>query len=233
MLKGMKRLFVLGVLLFALAAGALYSFGRGYNDTAQMPAAPPSSTSSAPSSTLEVEDNPAAAPTTTVPKNSAPPPKTSSSGPVMPPKTGSGTSSGSSGSASVPASSPQSPPQDCPAASSFSARFLCLLNQHRSANGRGSLNYDQKLNQAASGHSAWMRGVNTLSHTGANNSSFTERCAAAGTTCFAENIAQGFTSAEHLFTIWKHSAGHNANMLGPYSALGLGTAGSFATLVLR
>lgn len=129
----------------------------------------------------------------------------------------------------------QPPPASTACASgNFSQEFLCLINQYRGQNGKSSLSYDNSLNQASVSYSMWMNSTGIFSHTGENGSIFTDRCAAAGTTCRGENLAKGFKSAAHLFEMWKASAGHNANMLkSSYSTLGIGTAGKYATTLFR
>jgi uncharacterized protein YkwD len=112
---------------------------------------------------------------------------------------------------------------------SFDDQFLCLLNAHRKANGKGTLVYDEQLSAAALKHSQWMNATGTFSHTGESGLKFYERCVAAGTTCDAENIAYGFSSARELFEMWKDSPGHNANMLGDHTRTGLGVVGGYAT----
>ncbi|OGQ33312.1 MAG: hypothetical protein A3F16_04785 [Deltaproteobacteria bacterium RIFCSPHIGHO2_12_FULL_43_9] len=115
----------------------------------------------------------------------------------------------------------------------FKVQFLCYINEHRKQNGKTALSYDSSLTSVAFKHSAWMQGNGTMSHIGENRTRFYERCQQSGTMCYAENIAKGFTSAKHLFILWKESAGHNINMLGHYTEIGLGIAGAYATLILR
>lgn len=112
---------------------------------------------------------------------------------------------------------------------SFRDRFLGLINAWRKENGKNVLAYDAKLDQAATGHSTWMQTTGNFSHTGADNSQFFKRCTQAGGSCDAENIAYGFTSAQQLFDMWKNSPGHNANMLGDHTVMGLGLVGKYAT----
>ncbi len=111
----------------------------------------------------------------------------------------------------------------------FADQFLCLINNHRKAGGKNALKYSSAINAAATNHSKWMSETGEFSHTGENGSTFVERCAAEGVYCDAENIAWGFTSAKNLFDMWKNSPGHNANMLGNHTLLGLGVAGKYAT----
>lgn len=112
---------------------------------------------------------------------------------------------------------------------SFRQQFLSLINAHRAANGKGALAYDALIDRAATNHSAWMQTTGTFSHTGEAGSRFYQRCQAVGTSCDAENIAWGFTSAQMLFDMWKNSPGHNANMLGNHTVMGLGIVGRYAT----
>jgi len=117
--------------------------------------------------------------------------------------------------------------------SGFNEKFLCLINAHRVKNNKSPLAYDGELSATARLHSEWMDETGITSHTGEDGSKFYERCEARGTGCLAENIAMGFTSASHLFELWKNSPGHNANMLGDYSVIGLGVYGEHATTLFR
>lgn len=121
---------------------------------------------------------------------------------------------------------------DC-AKGSFDEQFLCLINDYRIIQGLNALGFDPLLNITATKHSVWMNQNSNLSHIGVNNSTFFERCLTEGTTCDAENIASGFTSAISLFEAWKNSPGHAANMRGNHTVLGLGRDGAYATNVFR
>jgi Ca2+-binding RTX toxin-like protein len=93
------------------------------------------------------------------------------------------------------------------------------------------------LNDAAAGHSAWMRGADVFSHTGANGSSPGQRATAEGYTysTLGENIAFSGTTAATInlsAAIAGHhqglflSAGHRANMLnGTFREAGIGQEG--------
>lgn len=122
----------------------------------------------------------------------------------------------------------------------FRSEFLSLINDYRSQNGLDTLGTDPRLHLAAQKHSVWMAETTTLSHTGENGSSHTDRCYAEGTFCLAENAAyQPYTtSAEEFFTAWKNSPGHDANMrLNSINDIGIGIAvgedGAYATTVFR
>ncbi len=115
----------------------------------------------------------------------------------------------------------------------MSAQFICLLNQYRASKGLGKLSANSGLAGVALTHSQWMQTTGTFSHTGENGSKFFDRCALAKITCRAENLAVGVGTAENLLKMWKESAGHNANLLGPYSTIGIGIAGSYVTALFN
>jgi uncharacterized protein YkwD len=107
-----------------------------------------------------------------------------------------------------------------------------LINQHRQANGKGPLSMDSSLTRAAQDHTDWMQATGTFSHTGKNGSSMLQRIQAAGgrPNAWAENIAQNSTP-KAVFDMWKNSAVHNRNMLGPYRKVGIGYKGDYWTAV--
>lgn len=111
--------------------------------------------------------------------------------------------------------------------------FLCLINDYRAANSMPALIYSSALNTAALNHSNWMETTDTFNHTGENGSTYYERCTQAATTCKAENLAQGFSSAQNLLEMWKSSPQHNANMLGNYAQIGLGITDKYATALFN
>ena len=121
---------------------------------------------------------------------------------------------------------------DCEAGD-FNSQFLCLINNHRLSKNLNTLSYDHALTAVAAIHSAWMNTNATMSHIGENGSAFYERCRSGLTTCDAENIAKGYTTAQKLFDAWKNSSGHNANMLGTHTKIGLSLVGSYSTLLFR
>jgi len=113
--------------------------------------------------------------------------------------------------------------------SGFNSEFLSLINTYRQENGKNTLSLNEALNIAACKHSNWMKTNNTLSHVGENGSQFYERCAFENISCDAENIAQGADSAQAFFDMWKNSSGHNENMLGDHTQIGVGLSGDYAT----
>jgi uncharacterized protein YkwD len=103
--------------------------------------------------------------------------------------------------------------------------FLGLINNYRSQNGLGSLTMSTNLNRAATWMATDMGAKNYFSHTdslGRSPSTRAQNCdypSGAG-----ENIAAGgaWSSANAVFTAWRNSSGHNANMLnGSYRQIGI------------
>ncbi len=112
-------------------------------------------------------------------------------------------------------------------------KFLCLLNEYRVKKGLGKVTLNNNLSQVALGHSTWMNETGTFSHTGVDGSRLTERCAAAGIRCLAENLAEGIYSADELLSSWSANPSHNKNLLGPYTTIGFGVSGEYVTLLLN
>jgi uncharacterized protein YkwD len=126
------------------------------------------------------------------------------------------------------------PKPDNPCASgSYNQQFLCLLNDFRISQGENKLSYDASLNSVALTYSNWMLSTGIFSHTGQNGSHFFDRCQNAGTRCLAENLAENAGSAQNLFDLWKASAEHRANLLGPYTTIGLGVSGNYTTALFN
>jgi hypothetical protein len=104
-----------------------------------------------------------------------------------------------------------------------------MANAVRSRAGLDLLVADPRLNAAARGHSAEMVARGYFSHTGLDGSSPSARAQAAGYPGGAgENIAANSRgTAISAFSLWRGSAGHNANLLGSYTATGLGIAAGY------
>lgn len=116
----------------------------------------------------------------------------------------------------------------------FNSYFQCLLNQYRTQSGLNALSFENALNNAACSHTSWMANTGNFSHTGEGGSTPWQRCNNAGTSCDAENIAYAsYGDASVTFNQWKNSAGHNANMLGSHTVLGVCNVNGYSTLVLR
>ncbi|GAB3247266.1 CAP domain-containing protein [Kineosporia babensis] len=111
---------------------------------------------------------------------------------------------------------------------SAAQQVLKLTNQERASNGcKTALKLDSKLNAAAQGHSDDMAAKKYFSHDSQDGRSPFDRMADAGYKfgAAAENIAQGYGSAEAVVEGWMNSAGHKANILNcDYTEMGLGLA---------
>lgn len=118
-------------------------------------------------------------------------------------------------------------------AGNLTAKFICLLNNYRAEKGLGKVSLNASLSQVALSHSTWMNQTGIFSHTGLDGSRLTERCSAAGVQCLAENLADGILDADKLLLSWRANAGHNKNLLGPYTTVGMGVSGSYVTLLFN
>jgi uncharacterized protein YkwD len=117
--------------------------------------------------------------------------------------------------------------------SNYRNSLLALINAHRQNNQLQALVLDNCLNDAAQGHSEWMKQTGNFDHIGENGSKFYERCQDAGCTCSAENIYSGTGDPNGAFNAWKNSPGHNKHMLGPYTKIGIGILYGMVTAVFE
>src|SRR3954447_11301480 len=104
--------------------------------------------------------------------------------------------------------------------------FLTKINAYRQSKGLKPLVATRSLDVSSYKHSYDMGVKRYFSHTGSDGSSPWTRMAREGytyNTTKGENIAAGYATADTVFTAWKNSAGHNANMLNPnFKAIGIG-----------
>lgn len=113
---------------------------------------------------------------------------------------------------------------------STSSDLINLVNQYRTGQNLGVLTADKKLTSASCWMAADMAVNNYFSHTDSLGRDPFTRMNAFGATAKAraENIASltnQANSAQKIFTGWKKSSGHNANMLGAsYTRIGVGFA---------
>jgi uncharacterized protein YkwD len=103
--------------------------------------------------------------------------------------------------------------------------MLCLTNAARQAAGRAPLTGLGGLDRAAARKSADILRCDEFSHEacGRDFTYWIERLADCRSA--AENIAWGtgsLASPRSIFRSWMHSAGHRANILGPYREIGIG-----------
>ena len=120
--------------------------------------------------------------------------------------------------------------------STYEQYLLELINAERAKVGAQPLAFDGDLNEASEGHSQWMIGTDTFSHTGSGGSSAGQRMSAAGyaftgSWAWGENIAYATTRSPAglqdevllLHTNLMNSSGHRANILNDnYREAGLG-----------
>ncbi len=104
---------------------------------------------------------------------------------------------------------------------------MAILNAEREGLGKKPLTINSLLTSAAYLHSEDMAELNYFSHTSSDGRTFDQRIIAAGYTNYsalAENIAYAYgePDAARVYTMWKNSSGHYANMMGDYNEVGLG-----------
>lgn len=99
-----------------------------------------------------------------------------------------------------------------------------LVNAERAAGGCQPLIVDDRLANAAQGHSTDMATRDYFSHESPEGETFVDRALAAGyPSPAAENIARGQTSPEQVMNDWMNSSGHARNILDcEYRAIGVG-----------
>ncbi len=106
------------------------------------------------------------------------------------------------------------------------AAVFNLTNAERAANGCPALAVDERLDQAARGHSADMAAQDYFDHQSKDGRTFADRIKAAGHPApGAENIAAGQRTPEAVVKGWMASPGHRANILNcGLKTLGVGMA---------
>ena len=104
-------------------------------------------------------------------------------------------------------------------------RVLELTNIERAKAGLKPLTLNNRLAQAAQGHSDSMAADDFFSHTGADGSDIGDRIKDSGYkySRAGENIAAGQQTAEGVVRGWMNSPGHRANILNPnFTEIGIG-----------
>ncbi len=102
-----------------------------------------------------------------------------------------------------------------------------LISQYRVDHGLKPLRLDPTLMKLAAEHAQRMASMDRMSHTLPGEGSFAERIARGGfqASMAAENVAAGQKSLAEVFSAWRKSPGHNANMLLPnVSLMGIAVA---------
>jgi uncharacterized protein YkwD len=127
----------------------------------------------------------------------------------------------------VPTPPPKVDPPAGPSIDGLSAALLGCHNEARIKAKLPPLTIDPQLTRAAQAHAVAMAKAQVMSHGNLGDGDFPDRIFAAGyppRSAVAENIAWGQPDAETAFADWMDSAGHRANILGPYTQCGFGTA---------
>jgi uncharacterized protein YkwD len=100
-----------------------------------------------------------------------------------------------------------------------------LVNQFRVERGLAPLQWNDSLMLAAQRYAEELAQRRTLSHTGVDGSTASERAAAAGFQgAVAENLASGFQDPVAVVEAWIASPGHLRNLLIDFEYLGIGVA---------
>jgi uncharacterized protein YkwD len=104
---------------------------------------------------------------------------------------------------------------------------LAMVNRERQRDGcTTAVHADDRLHDAARGHSVDMAAHRTMSHTGSDGSTPWQRAERAGyPSAMAENVAYGYPTAAAVMAGWMGSPGHKRNILNcSAKALGVGLA---------
>ena len=127
----------------------------------------------------------------------------------------------------APAPAPSLPPESTCALPDFQATVIARINALRAAGAScgsagtfaaaGPLAWNDKLFQAAAGHSLDMGTNNYFSHTSLDGRTFVDRIDATGYTwnTLGENIAAGYPGIDAVLAGWMASDGHCANLMNP------------------
>jgi uncharacterized protein YkwD len=118
---------------------------------------------------------------------------------------------------------------DCtadPSLDSEERAFLTLINDYRAQNGRSALAISHTLTKSSQWKSNDMGAKGYFAHDDQRRTWVARvRDCGYGGSSIGENIAAGYSTAQAVFTAWKNSPDHNANMLGSgYHAIGIGRA---------
>ena len=96
-----------------------------------------------------------------------------------------------------------------------------LINQYRQSQGLQPFLVDPRLSAASEAHNRWMRDNNCFAHQCPGEADPWQRIRDAGYPSPAsEVIGRGYLDAARVLDGWKHSAGHNAILLGNYRDMG-------------
>ncbi|WP_033431484.1 CAP domain-containing protein [Saccharothrix syringae] len=155
--------------------------------------------------------------TTTTGTTTTTTPTTTTTGATTTTTTGATTTTAPSTSSVAPTTTP--PVQATPA-----EEVVALVNEARDLAGCKPLTVDERVVEAAQGHSTDMAERDYFSHTTPDGVDFAQRMRTAGyPSPGGENIAKGQRSAEQVMRAWMNSDGHRRNILNcGFTTIGVG-----------
>jgi len=109
--------------------------------------------------------------------------------------------------------------------SPYTANLLDLINNYRLYYGLSPLRFDTRLNHLARKHSFDMFRQKRMSHSG-----FQDRFRRSGRRMCVENVGWNYNTPLKQFDGWRHSRGHNENMLKEdIHYVGIAQVGTYVT----
>jgi uncharacterized protein YkwD len=97
-----------------------------------------------------------------------------------------------------------------------------LVNEYRVSKGLNALTHDEGLRTCIRAHCHHMNVHAFFSHTNPEGDDPWKRASKCGVSADGENLALGYKTASSVVSGWKASPGHNANMLGSHTKIGVG-----------
>jgi uncharacterized protein YkwD len=111
----------------------------------------------------------------------------------------------------------------------FGPQTLTLINSYRASRGLSPLASHGTLKALARQHNRYQAARNTISHDGFRQRSAQAKAAGLSGIC-TENVGVKYKNAQHLFSGWRNSAGHNTNLLRPNMRYaGVSVVGAYST----
>ncbi|PIO45671.1 CAP domain-containing protein [Phyllobacterium zundukense] len=119
--------------------------------------------------------------------------------------------------------------QPLAATADFGPQTLTLINSYRASRGLSALASHGTLKALARQHNRYQAARNTINHDGFRQRSAQAKAAGLSGIC-TENVGVRYKNAQHLFSGWRNSAGHNTNLLRPNMRYaGVSVVGAYAT----
>jgi len=111
----------------------------------------------------------------------------------------------------------------------FGPQTLTLINSYRVSRGISPLASHDTLKALARQHNRYQAARHTISHDGFRQRSAQAKSAGLSGIC-TENVGTKYKNAQHLFSGWRNSAGHNTNLLRPNMRYaGVSVVGAYST----